>query len=195
MAVAIDRQVQVELDQVVTIAGDWARFRLIQQGCALSSGIRLFYFDGAIEILMPTVRHELFKSVIGFLIETVLFHDEIEFTPTGSVTQEVEGIVAVEADESYEIRGRRLAIEVDFTHGSVAKLSRYQALGTDEVWIWEDGVLDIYGLQGDGYSRIEHSQIPGLGAIDRGLMARCILLGETSRIQAGKQLLAALKNP
>ncbi|NJM45402.1 MAG: Uma2 family endonuclease [Alkalinema sp. RU_4_3] len=191
MTVAIDRPSQIKTDQVVTIEGDWAKFKLIQQGCAQSRGVRLFYFNGTIEILMPAFRHELFKSVVGFLIETFLFHYEIEFTPTGSATQEVEGVVAAEADESYEIQGYRLAIEIDFTNGSVSKLERYRALGTNEVWIWEDGVLDIYWLKTDGYQKADRSQIPALAAIDRAFMAQCILMGETSRIQAGKRLLGA----
>jgi hypothetical protein len=82
---------------------------------------------------------------------------------------------------------------VDFTHGSVSKLERYAVLGTDEVWIWEDGVLDIYWLDGEEYRKAEQSRIPALAPIDRSLMSECILIGETSRIQSGEKLLSSLQ--
>jgi len=126
-----------------------------------------------------------------FLIEAFLFHRRTEFNPTGSATQTKEDIVSTEADESYEIQGFKLAVEIDFTNSSTSKLERYEALATDEVWIWEDGLLDIYWLQPNGYEKNDRSRIPVLEPIDRALMAECILLGETSRIQAAERLLAA----
>jgi hypothetical protein len=42
---------------------DWQQFKLIQSGFAEASGIRLAYFNGTIEILMPGRTHELFKSI------------------------------------------------------------------------------------------------------------------------------------
>jgi Uma2 family endonuclease len=186
--------------QVETAKGDvrsiqsgrtWAQFKHLQQGFENTSGVRLFFYDGTIEILMPGAAHELFKSLIGFLVEAFLFHHEIEFKPTGSMTQEKEGIAAAEADESYEIAGFRLAIAVNFTSGNITKLARYQALAVDEVWIWEDGLLAVYHLGQGGYDRVDRSRIPALAPIDLALMSQCILIGETSRIAAGKQLLAA----
>jgi Uma2 family endonuclease len=187
-------QVQMAEGDVKTIQTNrtWRQFRSLKQGFENTRGVRLAYYKGTIEILMPGLNHELFKSIIGFLIEAFLFHQKIEFMPTGSATQEKEGIVSAEADESYEVEGFRLAIEVDFTHGSVSKLARYAVLGTHEVWIWEDGVLDIYWLDGDGYRKSERSQIPALAPIDRSLMTACILMGETSRIQAGDKLLSSV---
>jgi Uma2 family endonuclease len=167
----------------------WEQFKHLQKGFENTRGVRLFYYDGTIEILMPGEAHELFKSIIGFLIETFLFSRSIEFKPTGSMTQEKEGVASAEADESYEIEGFRLAIEVIFTSGDVSKLKRYEALGVDEVWIWEDGVLAIYHLQGGRHEQVDRSLIPALGAIEPQVMSECILMGETSRIQAARKLL------
>lgn len=167
----------------------WAQFKSLQHGFENARGVRLFYYKGTIEILMPGTPHELFKSVIGFLIEMFLFHHEIEFKPTGSATQEIEGIVSAEADESYEIQGFKLSIEVDFTNSSKSKLERYAVLAVDEVWVWEDGLLEVYWLQTDGYVKAERSQIPALATIDLALLSESILIGEISRIQAGKRLL------
>jgi Uma2 family endonuclease len=169
----------------------WAQFKHLQQGFENTRGVRLFYYNGTIEILMPGEAHELFKSIIGFLIETFLFNRAIEFKPTGSMTQEKAGIAAAEADESYEIADFKLSIEVNFTSGDVAKLERYQALGVHEVWIWEDGVLAVYHLQSGSHVKVDRSLIPALAPIDITVLSACILLGETSRIQAAKKLLEA----
>lgn len=170
----------------------WVQFKHLQKGFENSSGVRLFYYNGTIEILMPGEAHELFKTLIGFLIELFLFHCEIEFKPTGSMTQEKEGVASAEADESYEIQGFKLSIEINFTSGDISKLQRYKALEVDEVWIWEDGTLNAYHLQSGEYQKVDHSLIPALSTIDLQIMSECILLGETSRLKAGKKLLSTV---
>jgi Uma2 family endonuclease len=161
----------------------WAQFEHLQKGFEDTRGVKLFYYDGTIEILMPGAAHELFKKIIAILIEVFLLDRKIEFEPTGSMTQQREG-AAAEADESYEIQGAKLCVEVNFTSGDESKLQCYQELGVDEVWFWEDGVLAVYSLQADGYQKVSSSQIPALAPIDLAIMAQCILIGETSRIEA-----------
>jgi Uma2 family endonuclease len=173
----------------------WDQFESLQQGFENSRGVRLFYYDGVVEILMPGIDHELFKTVIGILIEAFLLDREIEFVPTGSMTQQIKGLAAAEADESYQIDGYRLSIElcsgcaneINFTSGDESKLNCYQLLGVNEVWLWEDGVLACYHLQSTGYQKFESSQIPALGSIDFAVLAECILIGETSRVGAVKR--------
>jgi Uma2 family endonuclease len=169
----------------------WAQFKHLQQGFENTHGIRLFFYDGIIEIVMPGKAHELFKSVIGMLIETFLLDRGIEFEPTGSMTQEREGVAAAEADESYQIGDFNLSIEVNFTSGDVSKLDRYLALGVHEVWLWSDAVLKAYHLGAGGYSQVSYSQIPELASIDIAELSTCILLGETSRVKAVQQFRAA----
>ena len=169
----------------------WAQFDHIQQGFEHTRGVKLFYYSGTIEILMPGAAHELFKKVIAILIEVFLLDRKIEFEPTGSMTQKREGIAAAEADESYQIQGAKLCVEINFTSGDESKLDCYQKLGIDEVWFWEDGALAVYHLQADGYQRVSFSQIPALSSIDLGIMAECILIGETSRIEAVARFRAA----
>jgi Uma2 family endonuclease len=182
-AIAINR------GDVRTIQRDrsWKQFESLQKGFENSRGVRLFYYDGVVEILMPGIDHELFKTVIGILIEAFLLDREIEFTPTGSMTQQIKGLVAAAADESYQIDGYRLSIEINFTSGDESKLNCYQLLGVNEVWLWEDGVLACYSLQPTGYQKFERSQIPALGVIDFAVLADCILIGETSRVAAIKR--------
>jgi Uma2 family endonuclease len=175
---------QTSRDRLITLQGEWAQFKLIQQGCEQTVGVRLSYFDGTIEILMPGQAHETFSRIIGWMLTYFLAAKQIPFTPTGSVTQEREGIAAVQADESYCIGSVKpipdLSIEVVFTSGSVNKLDRYQALGVTEVWFWEDGVLTLHRLRNRGYERIHQSELPGLLDLDLELLKCCILMAETN---------------
>jgi Uma2 family endonuclease len=173
----------------------WEQFKLIEQGLAGLSGLRLFYFDGKVEILMPSKSHELFKKSIAVLVEAFLFEREIEFEATGSMTQRLEGFASAEADESYRIGEFGLVVEVIFTSGRLDKLGLYRAIGINEVWFWEDGVLSLFHLGEDGYERVDRSLIPGLDAIDVAVLSRCVLVGETSFIQARKEFLAGHPRP
>ncbi len=166
----------------------WENFKLIQAGFAGASGVRLFYYDGTLEILMPGREHELFKTLIGYLIETFFLEKGILFQPTGSMTQEAEATASAQADESYCIGEPKpvpdLSIEVVFTSGGQNKLARYQALGVPEVWFWEDGVFQLYHLRGDHYDRISRSELPALQELDLDLLTRCVLLAQTNYAEA-----------
>ena len=175
-------------DQRIVHHGTWEQFKFIQKGFDGSPGVRLSYYDETIEILMPGREHELFASIIGYLVTTLLTEKGIFFQPTRSMTQEKEGVVSAQADESYCIESVKtipdLAIEVVFTSGGISKLERYKALGVLEVWFWEDGVLKLYHLQNGIYERIDRSQLPGLNDLNLVLLQRCILMAETDTGEA-----------
>jgi len=177
----------------------WEQFKLIQKGLEGSPGVRLCYYNGTIEILMPGLEHEIFKKIIGYLLETFFFERQIKVTPTGSVTQEQPGTASAQADESYCIGQAKpipdLSIEVVFTSGDAAKLKRYQALGVPEVWFWQDGVFSLYNLQSDGYRRIERSEIPELANLDLELLSRCVLMGETDWLEAVRTFKTGIQCP
>ncbi len=176
-------------DQRIVYSGiTWEQFKLIQAGFADSKNIRLFYYQDTIEILMPGHAHEFYKTIIGFLIELFCLESNIEFEPTGSMTQQREGEVSVEPDESYCFGTSKptpdLVIEVIFSSGSPRKLQRYQALEIPEVWFWQDGVFSLYHLRNNNYESIDHSEIPELAALDIDLFTRCVLMSQTSRLEA-----------
>ncbi len=175
-------------DQRIVHHGTWEQFKFIQKGFEGSPEVRLFYYDGAIEILSPGREHEIFVSIIGYLVTTFLTEKGIFFQPTRSMTQEKEGVVSAQADESYCIGSVKsipdLSIEVVFTSGGISKLERYKALGVPEVWFWEDGLLKLYHLRDGSYEPIERSQLPGLSELDLDLLRRCILMAETDAGEA-----------
>ena len=175
-------------DQRIIHQGTWEQFKFIQKGFEGSPGVRLFYYDGTVEVLMPGQDHETFARVIGYLVTTFLVEQGIFFKPTGAMTQEKPGVVSAQADESYCIGSVKsipdLSIEVVFTSGGISKLERYKALGVPEVWFWEDGLLKLYHLQDGSYEPIERSQLPGLSELDLDLLRRCILMAETDAGEA-----------
>lgn len=170
----------------------WQQFKLIQEGFANSPGIRLFYYKGTLEILAVSPEHEIFKSIIGLLIETFFVEKGIEFTPTGSMSQEREGEASAQADESYCLGELKpvpdLSIEVVFTSGGSNKLERYQALRVPEVWFWEDGLFTLHHLREQGYDRISRSEL--LPDLDIEMLTRCVLMN--SRVDAVREFRRAI---
>ena len=104
------------------------------------------------------------------------------------MTQEREGEVSVQADESYCFGLSKpvpdLVIEVVFTSGGPNKLERYQVLGVPEVWFWQDGVFSLYRLRDDEYKTVDCSEIPELAGLDIKLLSQCVLMAQTSRLEA-----------
>jgi Uma2 family endonuclease len=130
---------------------------------------------------MPGEPHETVKKRIAGLLELYLLMAGFDFTPTGSMTLESEtGKVKREADESYKLApGRRLpdlAIEVVFSSGGINQLEAYKRLKIKEVWFWEDGLLEVYHLRGEGntlyYEKVSSSE--EVKGIDLDLLLRCI---------------------
>jgi Uma2 family endonuclease len=146
---------------------------------------------------MPSHAHEFNKTIIGFLIELFCLESNIEFEPTGSMTQQREGEVSIEPDESYCFGTSKsipdLAIEVIFTSGSAKKLQRYLALEIPEVWFWQDGIFSLYHLREDDYEAIAQSEILQLKDLDIDLLTRCVLIAPTSRLEAANTFRNALK--
>jgi Uma2 family endonuclease len=176
----------------------WEQFKLIEAGFSDSPGIRLFYYESEVEILAISPEHEITSRLIGILLAVFFEEMEIEFSPTGSFTQEKPGIVSAQADESYFLGNNTstipdLSIEVVITSGGVNKLARYRALGVPEVWFWEDGLFSLYRLRDHGYDRIYRSEIPALMSLDLALLTGCVLMAQTSRMEAMRTFRQAIQ--
>lgn len=159
----------------------WREFKAVEQ-LLDRPGYRLSFLDGILEIkLMPGEPHETVKKRIAALLELYLLIAGFDFTPTGSMTLESEtGKVKREADESYKLApGRRLpdlAIEIVFSSGGINQLEAYKRLKIKEVWFWEDGLLEVYHLRGEGntlyYEKVSSSE--EVKGIDLDLLLGCI---------------------
>lgn len=170
-------------DQLLLLQGSWEKFELIQQGCEDNKGLRISYFDGTIELLMPGLLHEIFSHAIGTLLTIFLAHQGLLFFAMGQTDQKKKPIAAAQPDQSYSIGSLKkipdLAIEVVFSSGGINKLAKYQAIGVSEVWFWEDGTLALYRLRGKVYEPIEQSELEGLKDLDLAALKQHIMMAET----------------
>lgn len=159
----------------------WREFKAVEQ-LLDRPGYRLSFLNGVLEIRRRSGEpQEIIKGRIGALVEQYLLMAGFDFTPTGSMTLESEtGKVKREADESYKLApGRRLpdlAIEIVFSSGGIDKLEAYKRLKIPELWFWEDGLLEVYYLRGEGdglhYEKISSSE--EVQGIDLDLLLRCM---------------------
>lgn len=170
----------------------WESFKAIQSGFVDSPGVRLFYYEGELEILSTSPEHEIVKGNLGYLLEDYMLNQELEFVATGSFSHEKEAVASAQADESYCFGQKKpvpdLAIEVVITSGGTNKLKRYQALGVQEVWFWENGEISLYQLTATGYQKATESLF--VQGINLNRLAECAAI--ESRSQAVREFKQSL---
>lgn len=169
----------------------WQGFKAIQSGFAASPGVRLFYYQGELELLSTSPEHEIIKGNLGYLLEDFMLNQGLEFIATGSFSQEKEMVASAQADESYCFGAKKpipdLAIEVVITSGGSDKLRRYQALGVPEVWFWENNAIAIYQLTTTEYQLVTASRF--VKGIDLQRLAEAVAIPSRSQaVRAFKQL-------
>jgi Uma2 family endonuclease len=132
-------------------------------------GLRMWYCEGALELMTTSALHEKLKKIIARLIEFYAFETDLRINGYGSATFRAEAKErGAEPDECYVV-GRTLetfpeiVLEVVLTSGGIDKLEVYAGMGVREVWFFEDGAFHLHELESDGYHPIERSKlVPGL---------------------------------
>lgn len=136
-----------------------------------SSGLQMTYIEGELELMSPSMHHELWKTNIARLVEHYAYLRRIKLTGYGSMTMQHEAAKrAAEPDECYVVdrtlqEGEYpdLAIEVIHRSPLLDKLDVYQAMHVDEVWVFRDGAFTVHGLTPQGYVlRPKNSFLPDL---------------------------------
>jgi Uma2 family endonuclease len=155
----------------------WDQFELVEATFAGIGGVRFIYFDGVLEIMTPSADHEDYKSTISLLLEAYMRKNSVRFYTRGSATLGNKSLGGQkEPDESYNFEVKKpipdLVIEVIITSGTISLLQLYQRLGVPEVWLWQDGVLDIYYLEVTGYRLIDQSHF--LPKLNLGVLSKYI---------------------
>lgn len=136
---------------------------------------RIAFYQGSLEIRMPSPEHERAKVIISDLLKILLDCLGMEWESLGSTTfKKQESMAGIEPDDCFYIRNYRsvigikridlsidpppdLAIEIDLT--SPTQISAYSAIGVGEVWRYDRGKLLIYLLQSEGYQQSDRSLI------------------------------------
>jgi Uma2 family endonuclease len=156
----------------------WQEFETILEELGEHRGSRLAYDHGLLEIMMPLPEHEDDKEIVGDLIKALLEELDIEFRSLGSTTFKKPTFQGLEPDQCFyirhesSIRGKKridlsvdpppdLAIEIDVssrTHPSI-----YEALQVPELWQFNQGNMQINGLENGIYQEMSESPtFPGL---------------------------------
>ncbi len=184
-----------DFDQRVVLHGvTWAQYETILAIRGDAAGVRIAYLAGELELMSSSRGHERTKTLLARLLEAYADEHGIELDGYGSLTmKDAPRECGAEPDECYDVGGPKelpdLAIEVVWTSGGLDKLEIYRGLGVREVWFWTRRGLELRALRGEGYERIERSEVlPGL---DLGLLAS--FLGEGSQTQAVRGYREALR--
>ncbi|QQE63717.1 hypothetical protein GFS31_03860 [Leptolyngbya sp. BL0902] len=147
----------VTWEQYETLLADLGEERLIP---------RINYCDGTLEIMSPLPAHERPNRIITDIVKALLDAQGRDWEDFGSTTFKRPKRAGLEPDTCFYIQNAArvqgvmrmdmtkdpppdLAIEADVT--SKTTLDAYALVQVPEVWIYEDGRLTIYRLQGDGY--------------------------------------------
>lgn len=148
---AFKRSEAIEQDQHVVLRGMW--WQAFEAMLALrgeTSGVRMYYLDGEIELLSPARDHEGRKTTLARLLELWALETGIELNGYGSWTLKKEALEAgAEPDECYIVGPDKdtpdLAIEVEWSRKlGLPKEEIYRRLGVRELWTLKaDGRLVV----------------------------------------------------
>jgi len=127
---------------------------------------RLYFLEGTIELMSPSIDHEGIKSLIGRLVETFAEERGIDVNAFGSWTLKRRAKErGAEPDECYVLGAARkkvpdFAIEVEWTRGGLDKLEIYRKLGVREVWMWSlKRGITVHALRGERYEKVPRSEL------------------------------------
>jgi Uma2 family endonuclease len=157
--------------------------------------VRLTYDRGDLELMVPSLDHERYKSLLGRLIETLTLELDLPCDAAGSTTwrKQLEDR-GLEPDECYylanaeRVAGRKidlsvdpppdLAIEVEISRSALNRMGIYAALRVPEVWRFDGETLRVEQLQADVTYR-EVVVSPSFPFLPRDEVVRWLRLAET----------------
>jgi len=152
-------------EQVVVLREvTWKQYNALCEGREDSSGPRMAYLDGSLEIMSPSPKHEADKTLIARLLEAYAEEKDLSLNGFGSTTYKKKDEEAgAEPDECYVLGPEKpvpdLAIEVLVSRRGVNKLEIYRRLKVREVWYWALGEFWIYRLVRRKYVRVPESEV------------------------------------
>ncbi|AGP34662.1 Uma2 family endonuclease [Sorangium cellulosum] len=186
-----------ESDQHVILHGmTWKDYEILLAVRGDRAGVRMYYLNGAIELMSPSRSHEGVKTTIARLLEAYCDERGVELSGYGAWTlRNAPKERGAEPDECYIVGDTNkevpdLAIEVVWTHGGLDKLEIYRGLGVPEVWVWdrEEG-LRVFALSDE---RVEpRARSAFLPELDPAWLAG--FLEQPTQSQAVRALRAALR--
>jgi Uma2 family endonuclease len=161
----------------VNLRVSWETYERLLAENRERSGIRFTYNEGELEIIVPSLEHEMLSSQIETLVELLADEMELDFVRTRATTFRRKDLEkGFEPDSSFyvhdvqRVRGKKrldlrkdpppdLVIEIDVTNSSMNKFPIYLALGVPEVWHYSDEGLTMFHLKRTKYVQQLYSSI------------------------------------
>ncbi|WP_413166361.1 Uma2 family endonuclease [Capilliphycus salinus ALCB114379] len=142
----------------------WETYEHLLKDISQQRRLRLTYYQGELEIMVPSPEHEFYKEVIGRFVETLAEELQVSIYPLGSTTFKQAKNTGAEPYKCFyirnieRVRGKKrlnfvedpppdLVVEIDITSSSDTRLKIYAELGVPEVWIYNRESLLIKQLQ------------------------------------------------
>jgi Uma2 family endonuclease len=191
-----DAELAANVDQRVMFWNvSWDAFEAFLRMKGESSGVRVAYLEGALELMSPSEGHESTKTKWARILEALAEEVGVLFEGRGSWTlKRRREETGAEPDECYfvghaEGKVPDLALEVVWTSGGLDKLEICRRLGVREVHVWERSRISVHVLRRGGYVPAESSEV--WPELDLSLVARC--LKRPTQTEAVRLLRSALR--
>lgn len=160
----LDLQAEDPEERYMLSGVSWQQYEELLEKLGDSPWYRVTYWEGVLEIMAPSRKHDRSKTDIGMLLEAYFQEARIRFWGLGSTTfRQQKQQSGTEPDECYCLGSEKefpdLAVEVVVTSGSIDKLEVYRRLNVLEVWFWKQGKFVVHCLRSDGYEQIDQSEL------------------------------------
>lgn len=165
----------VEGSHLVLYGVSWNTYETLLSAFAEHPQLRITYYQGILEFIIPLPEHETYSWTLGRLITVLTEEFGLEIRGLKSSTwRSKPKAVGKEADQCFYIQNEAairdklkidltidpppdLAIEIDLTSYSIDKMAVYFELKVPEVWRYQEGKLIINILTDTGYIESETS--------------------------------------
>ena len=156
-----------QAEQRICISGiSWQTYQRLKTERS-NQNLRFTFYQGELEIMVPSPEHEYYKKVIGRFVETIAEEFIVKLYPLGSTTLDRQDLISgTEPDECFyltvnkiqAVQGKKrinleedpapdLVVEVDITHRARQRKRVYTALQVPEVWQFDGRSLTIFAFQ------------------------------------------------
>ncbi|MDJ0633028.1 MAG: Uma2 family endonuclease [Xenococcaceae cyanobacterium MO_188.B29] len=147
-------------DKILILTGaDWEYYEKLD--APEYNSYLISFLNGEITIVSPGRNHERIADMIRDIITGYCRKFNIRYYTFNSTRLKEEGKEGKEPDVAYAFNSDKtkpdLAVEVNFSSGSLNDLTKYQYLKIEEVWIWQHKEIKFYLLQENKYVEIDES--------------------------------------
>jgi len=188
----------------------WEDYEELLADLGANAGVRVSYENGRLEIMSPSLAHEVYKDLILYMARLVAEEMDVVLESGGSTTFKDHRLAqGAEPDNCFYVQnaGRiigkahiditvdpppDIVVEVDVSHESTAKLSFYAGIGAPELWRYDERRFRIYRLSEGRYIEAEASSALPLITSNAltSFLEQCKTEGQSKTLQSFREWLS-----